>query len=265
MDTYRALLEYDGTRYSGFQMQANKLTIQGELERALLALTQTRVRVTGAGRTDAGVHAHGQVISFAAPWRHGEADLQRAMNALLPADIAVRRLVVAAPGFHARYSAQSREYVYRILSSAIRSPLRERYALRVEQPLMLEAMVEAAGLLVGTHDLAAFGQPPQGDNTVRSVYRADWGVSPDVLAADDAGQALPMLGFRIEANAFLRGMVRRVVGTLLLVGQGRTSVAAFGEILLSRDISRAAAPAPAHGLCLWRVRYRDEGAAAEQP
>jgi len=175
----------------------------------------------------------------------------------------VRQLALAAPAFHARYSAQSREYVYRILNSAIRSPLREHYAWRVEQPLSLEALTEAAGLLVGTHDLAAFGQPPQGENTVRSIYRAQWVRSPDVLASADEGQALPMLSFSIEANAFLRGMVRRIVGTLLLVGQGRMSAAAFGEILLSRDISRAAPPAPPQGLCLWRVRYNDEGAAGQ--
>lgn len=263
MVTYRAHVEYDGTRYNGFQIQADKPTIQGELERSLAQVTQQSVRVTGAGRTDSGVHAHGQVISFKAAWSHAVSELQRAMNATLPDDIAVRDVAVAPEGFHARFSASSREYVYRILNSAQRSPLRERYAWRVETPLAMERMAEASGLLVGRHDLAAFGQPPVGTNTTRNVLRAVWASAADVLADLPEAEAQPMLAFRIEANAFLRGMVRRIVGTLLQVGQQHLSVAEWQDILLSRDISRAAAPAPAQGLCLWRVRYEHGGAPEE--
>jgi tRNA pseudouridine38-40 synthase len=255
VDTYRALVEYDGTLYSGFQVQANRPTIQGELERVLERLLQVPVRITGAGRTDAGVHAHGQVISFRADWSHGLIDLQRAMNALLPSDIAVRDLTGMSPEFHARYSAVSREYVYRILDSAVRAPLWERYAYRATQALVLPAMIEAARWLEGTHDYAAFGQPPVGENTIRTVHRVCWWQSRTGWDTPKDTGAFPLTCFSIEANAFLRGMVRRIVGTLLMVGQGQLSVEEFRAILLAGEISRAAPPAPAHGLCLWRVRY----------
>lgn len=253
--TYRATVAYDGTEYSGFQIQPGRRTIQGALEEALSRATQQRVRIKGAGRTDAGVHARGQVISFVCEWAHGEAVLQRAMNALLPADIAVQGLSAVEETFHARFSARSRLYVYTVLEGAYRAPLSERYAHRVSGPLHLEAMAEAAAGLVGEHDFATFGQPTVGESTVRRVWVARW--VPRLPAADACWQEGPgpAYQFHIEANGFLRGMVRRVVGTLLEVGSGLRTAPAFAEAMASRDVARAAPPAPPCGLCLWRVSY----------
>ncbi len=246
---YRALVAYDGTDYGGFQLQPDRPTIQGELERVLQRLTQRAVRVHGAGRTDAGVHATGQAISFETAWRHGPQELERALNALLPASIAVRGLARAETGFHARYSAIGREYLYTVYESAVRWPQLDRFALHVQSALDWTAMQAAAGALVGEHDFAAFGQPPAGLVTIRRVCRAEWVLLP---AGTEPAQRRQL---RIEANAFLRGMVRRIVGTSLAVGMGLLAPGEVAEILASRDISRASPPAPACGLCLARVVY----------
>ncbi len=253
---YRALVEYDGTDYNGFQVQTGRATIQGELERALQRLTQESVRVHGAGRTDAGVHARGQVISFRTAWRHSPQELERALNAVLPPAIAVRALAPAPEDFHARFSALSRVYIYQIYTGPVRSPLLARFAHYVSQPLDLAAMNAAAEILVGEHDLAAFGQPPEGENTVRVVQRALWRACAE--AQGHLAEWAPRMVFEIEANGFLRGMVRRIVSTLLALGQGWVSASEWREIVASGDIRRAAAPAPACGLCLWRVNYGAE-------
>jgi len=255
LQNYRATVEYDGTNYGGFQIQANRATIQGELERALERVTQEFVRVYGAGRTDAGVHARGQVINFRTAWSHGNADLQRALNALLPVDISVRDLADVDDGFHARYSASSRVYAYTLYCAAVRSPLLDRWMCHVAQHVDVYAMMAAADSLLGEHDFSAFGQSPSGDSTVRCVHRVDWHLQ-EMPYPDDAGKTLTRIWqFEIEGNAFLRGMVRRIVGTLFLVGTGVLSVDEFRDILSSRDIQRAGVPSPPCGLCLWAVRY----------
>jgi len=255
---YRAVVEYDGTGYSGFQIQSGKPTIQGELERALRQITQEDVRVIGAGRTDAGAHARGQVISFRTGWSHGPEALQRAMNAVLPREISLREASEADERFHARFSATSRLYTYNIYESDVRAPLLERFAYHVPSALDLGAMDRAAACLVGEHDFAAFGQPPLGTNTVRVVYHARWRAKGAVIGGGYKPGAIRLSRFEIEANAFLRGMVRRIVGTLLLVGRGLLTEDGFAEILSSRDIRRAGVPVPAQGLCLWHVRYDEE-------
>ncbi len=242
----RAVVAYDGTDYGGFQRQRNAPTIQAELESALREITGHPTRILAAGRTDAGVHAIGQVIAFDVAWRHGPEALQRALNARLPRSIAVREVAVASPTFHPRYDARRRAYRYTIYRDAVRHPLRERYALHVAKPLDLEAMREAAALLLGEHDFHAFGSPPQGEKSVRTLFRADW------LEAES------WLHFEIEANAFLYRMVRMIVGTLLRVGEGRLSAEAVAEILRARDRGRAGPAAPAKGLTLTAVFY-DEG------
>jgi tRNA pseudouridine38-40 synthase len=239
----RVVVAYDGTDYQGFQRQVNGPTVQETLEAALGQITQTKVTVLAAGRTDAGVHAEGQVIAFDTVWRHGLSNLERAMNAVLPPDIAVRDLVRVAPGFHPRYDACSRRYRYTVYNAPVRSPLARGTSLHVGKPLDLEAMRRATALIVGEHDFAAFGRPPQGSKTVRRVIEAGWTADP------------PWLFFEIEADAFLFRMVRSIVGTLLWVGRGRLSPDEFEAILASRDRSRAGQTAPAHGLCLIQVRY----------
>jgi tRNA pseudouridine38-40 synthase len=238
-----AVVEYDGTDYLGFQVQAQGPTIQGEIERALAAVTQEEIRIIGAGRTDAGVHAQGQVVAFSTAWRHPIEELQRALNAVLSKDIAVRELRPVAKGFHPRFDAASREYRYTVFNQPLRSPLTRRFAYHFPLLLNVAAMNEAADFLVGSHDFASFGRAPQGDNTVREVYRAQW-------TSEE-----PFVYFDIIANAFLYRMVRSLVGTLLLVGTGELSPAGFEEILRPADRDRAGQLAPAHGLCLMKVNY----------
>jgi len=238
-----AVVEYDGTEYLGFQIQRSGRTIQGEIERALAQVTQQRIRIIGAGRTDTGVHATGQVIHFSARWAHSLFELQRALNAVLSQDIAVLELREALPGFHARYSAHSREYVYTIYNGTVRSPIHQRYAHCCPRPLDVEAMSGACSHLVGTHDFLPFGWPPHGENTVRTVYRAGcW-------------RAGALVYLEIEADAFLRRMVRRIVGNLLLVGSGELSVEAFAALLSLKHRRTPAMDAPPQGLCLVRVNY----------
>lgn len=199
--------------------------------------------MTAAGRTDAGVHALGQVVHLRAVWPHSLGDLQRAWNANLPEDIAIRALALVAPSFHARFSARSRAYRYQIYNETVRRPLLNRYAWHVNRPLDVSRMAEAAAMLVGRQDLRTFGQAPQGENTVRTVLQAECRAEGDLVCIE------------IEADAFLQHMVRRVAATLVAVGRGRLSVGEFGDIIRARDPRRAAGLAPPNGLCLIAVRY----------
>ena len=238
-----AKVEYDGTDFYGFQVQAAERTVQGEIERALEAVTGARTRVVGAGRTDRGVHARGQVVSFSTAWRHGLTDLHRALNAVLGADLAILEMDLAPEGFHPRFSATRRAYRYTILNRPWRSPLKRRTAWQMTQKLDLDRMADASQSLVGTQDFATFGQPPQGTNTVRTVFGAGWQAEGS------------RIWFDIEANAFLYRMVRSIVGTLVLVGWGQVSPQEFEGFLMARDRSLVKQVAPAHGLCLMRVDY----------
>ena len=218
--------------------------MQGELERALGEVCNEPVRVTGAGRTDTGVHATGQVIDFRAASALDGSTMERGVNALLPEDIAVSELGPAAEGFHSRFSATSRTYEYRIRNAPERDPLERHREQWLPATLDRAAMREAATRLVGRHDFAAFAAGVAGERTVK---RASWSDAGDVLR------------FEIEADAFLRGMVRGIVGTLLWVGRGKLSVAGFEEVLRSKDRRRAGPSAPAQGLCLIRVTYDERG------
>jgi len=241
----RATIAYDGTAYHGFQRQSpdREPTIQGELERALEQVTRQPTAILGAGRTDAGVHAGGQVIAFDTTWRHPLTDLHRALNAVVPDDIAAQDMSEAAASFHPRYDARSREYRYTIYQAPLRHPLHRRYALHVPDALAAEAMRAAARSLIGEHDFAAFGQATTGESTVRTLHRLE-------VRSD-----LPWITVDLEADGFLYRMVRSVVGTLLEVGRGRIPPERVAGILESRDRSQAEATAPPHGLCLMRVNY----------
>lgn len=241
--TFWAKVEYDGTDFFGFQVQVSRRTVQGEIERALECLSGSKTRVTGAGRTDRGVHAEGQIVSFSIPWRHSLADLQRALNAVLASDVAVLGLGLASEGFHPRYCARRRAYRYTILNRPWRSPLERRTAWHVARELDLEWMAEASRCLVGTRDFATFGRPPQGQNTVRTVSRAEWAVTGSRFTFD------------IEADAFLYRMVRSIVGTLVQVGWQQVPPEEFRGILGATDRSLVRLVAPAQGLCLMRVDY----------
>jgi tRNA pseudouridine38-40 synthase len=239
----KATVAYDGTDYHGLQRQVNAPSVQATLEGALTRIMQSPTRILAAGRTDAGVHAEGQVIAFDTAWRHGLPVLERAMNAVLPSDVAVRDLAQVEADFHPRYDARSRLYRYTVYNAPVRSPLARHTSLHVAGTLDLQAMVEATAMIVGEHDFAAFGKPTQGEVTVRRVIDAGWRVEA------------PWWWFDIEANAFLYRMVRKIVGALLLVGQGRLSPDEFGAILASRDRSQVGLTAQAQGLCLIQVKY----------
>jgi tRNA pseudouridine38-40 synthase len=245
---YKAILAYDGTAYHGFQRQENASpTVQGVLEEVLSSTSGQQVTILAAGRTDAGVHATGQVVAFDLIWRHSPSDLCNALNANLPSDIAVYLVEPAGPGFHPRYDALSRTYVYRLYVSPVRDPFKRWRAWHLSRPLAVEAIAEAARHLLGTHDFSAFGSPPQGDNPVRTVYQARWDTRP---AGDQHT-------FTITANAFLYRMVRRVVGGLVAVGQGQVSVEQFTKAVAVGSWLQGTMAAPAHGLTLTAVQYPD--------
>ncbi len=270
-----ALVSYDGTRYRGFQRQPAERgpTVQGELEAAIARITGEAIRLTGAGRTDSGVHATGQVVNFATMARLDESAWLRALNANLPDDIAIRATRFVADSFHARISALGRRYRYRIICAPTRAPLRERYAWRTRRRLDVAAMDAAAALLLGEHDFGAFGSSPwdqRGEaarHTVRrlTLARCQWlpqrqtpeddpliGAAPDQPAQPDE------IAFDFAANGFLTGMARRLVGTLALVGEGRLTIADVARILDGRDMSQAGPAAPPYGLCLTGVEYPPE-------
>jgi len=241
------VLEYDGTRFAGFQWQTNEPTVQGEIEAAIQRLTRESVRVTAAGRTDAGVHAQRQVVTFVTGSRLPVDQMQRALNALLPADVAVIKAQEVAEGVHARFSAVHRAYRYTILNTPVRSPLRRLTSYHMGAALNVDAMDEAAQVLAGTHDFAAFGGPMrEGGSTVREIKRISCRREGDLVLID------------IEANAYLSRMVRHIVGTLVAAGRGALSAADVAAILASRDRNQARPAAPAHGLCLMDIGYSKE-------
>ena len=249
---YRLLLEYDGTEFSGWQTQAgDRRTVQGCLARALEELCGAPVRVTGAGRTDAGVHAEGQVAAVALP-RAFEADmLARALNAKLPPDVAVLAANLVSDDFDPRRWAQGKHYRYRVWNAPTRSPLRDRRWLHWSRPLALEAMREAAAQIVGRHDFASF-QAAGSDivDTRRELNR---------LQIEGKAGAAIVLDF--EGSGFLRYMVRNIVGTLLEVGAGRRSPSSMGELLAAQDRRQAGPTAAARGLALVAVLYPEEALA----
>lgn len=241
---YCALVEYDGTEFLGYQIQAKGRTVQGEIERGLEQVTQTTIHIDGAGRTDAGVHAIGQVIAFNVAWRHTLVDLHRALNATLPSDIIISDLKVTNSAFHPRFNALSRTYRYQIINQRWPSVLQRRYAYHVSKNLDLDLMNEASQIMIGQHNFASFGKPPQGDNTIRQVLEAKWFTTSN-----------NKLVFEITANAFLYRMVRNIVGTIVEIGLGHLSVDDVRDIFDAQDLVRSAPPAPACGLCLVKVTY----------
>jgi len=245
------VVEYDGTDYAGFGVQPGQRTIQGEMERALADTLGHQPRVTPGGRTDTGVHARGQVVSFRTTSRLGCPDLVRALNARLPEDIQVRSAAEAPSGFDARRSARSRWYRYVVWNHPQRNLWWRRYSYHVRSALDLAAMQLASRALMGERDFAALGthlsENGEGRSTVRTVYRSEW------------RRIGPFLCFDIEANGFLRHMVRTAVGTMLEIGRGRWPPEAMDRILERRDRRLAGPTAPPSGLTLMAVRY-PEGA-----
>jgi tRNA pseudouridine38-40 synthase len=280
---WRLTLSYDGTDFHGWQVQQNDLTtptIQGMLASAIAAVTGERVLPQGSGRTDAGVHALGQVASFPLAAPIPPQNFQRALNRFLPAAIRVVAAEPAPPDFHARHSAVGKIYRYRIFHGEVCSPFLARYVSQSRGPLDLAAMQAAAQAIMGEHDFTSFAASDP-DRTIRvqqktsssdpmqlNIRRIDssqWshssparlssnnGVAEEDLAADRAD--IPMYTYFVRGNGFLHHMVRNLVGTFLDVGRGRIEQAAIAEILSGRDRALAGPTAPANGLCLIKVLY----------
>lgn len=241
-------VEYDGTDFHGWQRQARERTVQGELEAALATLTGGPVSVAGSGRTDAGVHALGQVASFRCVTRLPAETIRNALDGLTGDDLVVHEVREAKPDFHARFSARGKTYAYRLLNRERPSALERRFRWWIKRPLDLGAMSEALAHFRGRHDFRSFeGAGSPRSHTVREIRTAE-------IRTAETGRPEIVL----SADGFLRYMVRNIVGTLVAVGLGKTSPDAVPEILASRDRSRAAATAPAHGLILLRVDYPEE-------
>lgn len=240
-------LEYEGTGFQGWQLQAQGRTVQGVLEDALRRTTGQAIRVTGASRTDSGVHAEGHVAHFDTESALRPGQVLRALNHWLPADVAVLDCREVSADFDARASASSKLYRYRILRSKMRRPLRERFALREWRSLDVDAMRGCANLLVGEHDFSSFAsEHTQAASNRRHLMRSE------LVERDDE------LHYLVEANGFLYNMVRVIVGTLLAVGRGKIAAMDFADILHACDRGAAGPTAPARGLTLVRVNYRND-------
>jgi len=242
LENFKLTISYDGTDYHGWQRQPNRVTIQGKLEDVLMRIFREKINLQAAGRTDAGVHALGQVANFRANCRLSEDELLRALNAMLPFDIRILRVEKAAPSFHARKSARSKVYRYRIKISPIISPFDYRYVLHYPYPLDIPAMEEAARRFEREADFSAFSS---GDypNPVRKIFSSRLENFEDELV------------YTVEANGFLRYMVRTIVGTLIMTGRGRLKPEEIDSLFEQKKRTLSSPSAPARGLCLMRVNY----------
>ncbi len=243
-DRFQILLVYDGTEFHGSQFQTELRTVQGELEKALTKIGWLGKTALFAGRTDAGVHAAGQVVAFDMKWEHTENELNRAINAVLPQDISAVKIHRIRHDFHPRYEAVSRKYHYQIFTSPVRDPLQERFTWRIWPELDVQLMENASQLLLGIHDFGALGKPHQpGGSTIREILKTAWIKDGNKLV------------FEIVGNAFLYHMVRRIVMVLVKIGKGKESVEMVNDYLENPSGEPAQGLAPAHGLTLIEVHY----------
>jgi tRNA pseudouridine38-40 synthase len=247
MPTVRLVLEYDGSRYAGWQRQPDQPTIQEAVETALFQLTQEALSVIGAGRTDSGVHAFGQVASFRIERQWTARDWLRGLNARLPEDIAVRSAAIVPDDFHARYAARGKLYEYRILNRGERPALDRAYLWHIHKPLNETAMQRAASHLVGAHDFSSFeGTLTDNEDPVCDLRQ---------LSLEKQGDIITIHAY---ADRFLKHMVRAIVGTLVEVGHGKRTPESLATILAAKDRTAAGRTAPPHGLFLVRVDYGAE-------
>ena len=245
LQTFRLIIEYDGSAFHGWQRQKKDRTVQETIEKALTVMTREKVTVIGSGRTDAGVHALGQVASFRTRSRLDAAVFVNGLNSLLPGDVVVRACDPMPDSFHARFDVTSKQYRYHILNRFMAPAIGRQFVWHIRKPLDTAAMSQSARMLIGTHDFKAFeGTGSPRDHTVRTV-------TDSTVKAACGGN----LTYDIKANGFLRYMVRNIAGTLVEVGLGKRSVPDIQEILLSKDRSQAGATAPPHGLFLMDVAY----------
>ena len=246
MAHYKLILAYDGTNYNGFQRQAIKTSVQATFEEALRRLGWQGRAIMPSGRTDSGVHAKGQVVSFNFDWNHPDFALQNALNAFLPADIAVQSVQQVAAEFHPRYDALSRQYRYQLYWQSARDPLRDRFSWRLERKPEIQLMQTAANDLLGEHNFIAFGKALKEDGTTtRRIFSADWVEEKDGMS------------FTIVGNAFLYHMVRRIVYVLVRIGLGELPVETV-RLGLENGSTGIVSLAPARGLSLEAVTFNED-------
>jgi tRNA pseudouridine38-40 synthase len=256
------VVSYDGTNYSGFQSQSFRNTIQDKLQEAIGKLTGETIKVTGSGRTDAGVHARGQVVNFHTASRIPIERWQLALNSRLPDDIVIRQAVELPETFHARKGAVSKTYRYTIHNSRVPDVFRRRYQLFHHAPLNVERMAEGLRHLIGEHDFTSFcSRKTEKQSYVRTLFDAriesESPGAADAVAGRDADGRCGVIHIYVTGSGFLYNMVRIIVGTLIEVGEGKRTPDDMLRILQARDRLAAGPTAPAHGLCLWEVVYPD--------
>lgn len=245
MQRYKCIISYDGTNFSGYQVQPNKRTVQSELEAGLAKLHKGQeVKVFASGRTDAGVHAKGQVIHFDSPLSIPVQRWPVALNSLLPEDLAVLSVEAVNETFHARFDAEGKEYRYFLYLGASRNPFKRNYAFHYPYPLDLDSMKLGARYLIGTHDFTSFcSAKTEVEDKVRTIKEINFSKDGELLTLQFIG------------NGFLYNMVRILVGTLLEVGAGERRPEEISELLVRKDRRLAGKTAPSHGLYLWKVFY----------
>ncbi len=244
-DNFKIVVEYDGTDFFGWQRQADKKTIQGEIEKTLGQILNQEIRISGSGRTDAGVHAFGQTANFSAETTIDPGDLKKGFNSLIKQPIVIKEISIEAEEFHAQYNAVSKEYHYYILNAQDPCAIGRQYQWHIRQPLDIDRMNQCCDIFQGAFDFKSFentGSPRS--STIREIFFA----RIDAIGNDK-------FVFKICANGFLKYMVRNIIGTLVLAGQHKISVQEFKAILESRDRTKAGPTAPAHGLFLKQVNY----------
>jgi len=243
LSNYKLTIAYDGTNYRGWQYQPDQSTIQGTIHRALQIITKRRPKLYGAGRTDAGVHALGQVANFHTKLSIPPDSMKRAINSLIPPDIRIMKCEIVDDKFNARFHSKGKVYEYRVYRGEIVSPFLYRYVAHVYFPLDVEAIKKASELLVGEKDFSSFTSESEGKNKIRKIESFEvW----------EEGE---MLYFRVRGNGFLKYMVRIMVGTLLEVGKGKITLNDFEKILEAKDRTLAGPTAPPQGLFLLKVLY----------
>jgi len=253
MRHFKLTIAYDGTDFHGWQIQAEKPTVQGEIVNVLRRITQEQIHLHGSGRTDAGVHALGQVGSFKTQSSLSPGEFQRALNAILPPTIRIMQAEEVGPDFNARWSARAKIYRYRIYRGRVVPPSEWRYVLHYPFPLDEEKMADAAARFVGMHDFASFAASTGSEdddkerNTEREIY------STDLARSTDKEELI----FTVRGRSFLRYMVRKMVGTLLDVGRGRLQPEDIEKLFALRDRSKSGPTAPPQGLCMVKVEHEE--------